>query len=237
MIQKRKPRKASNAWLTTFADLTSLMITFFVLLFSMKDVDVKKWQEISGSLSGSLTFTPVEQVKYEANQTDKATFAQADRLTYLQAVLERRFNEDDVLRNATLIHNQQQKTLTIIVPNRLLFDVAAADLNAAGEEAIGTLGSLLQHLDNAIVVGGHSDPSPIRGSARYETNWELSMMRALGVLKKLRASGVVAPMKALGFADSRFHMINSELSKTERYRAARRVEIVIESKASTEKSF
>ena len=237
MIQKRKPRKASNAWLATFADLTSLMITFFVLLFSMKDVDIEKWQKISGSLAGSLTFTPVEKVDYQANQTEMASFAKANRLTYLQAVLERRFKEDEVLREASLRYNQQEKTLTIIVPNRLLFDVASADLKVAGEEAIGILASLLQHLDNSIAVHGHSDPTPIRGSARYETNWELSMMRALGVLKKLRTGGVVAPMKALGFADSRFYMINSGLSKRERYQTARRVEVVIDSKASTEKSF
>lgn len=237
MIKKRRPRKASNAWLTTFADLTSLMITFFVLLFSMKDVDVERWQEISGTLSGALTFSPVEQVQYATDDVNQATFAQADKLAYLRAILERRFAEDDVLRDARLLYNQDEDTLTIIVPNDLLFQVASADLNADGVAAVSTLGSLLQHLDNAITVSGYSDPSPIQGSARYETNWELSMMRAVGVLNKLRSAGVVAPMKALGFADSRFYMINSNLSKKKRYREARRVEVVIDRQANTEKSF
>lgn len=237
MIYTRKSRKTSNAWLTTFADLTSLMITFFVLLFSMKDLDVKRWQEISGSLSGALTFTPVEQVDYASDDIDQATFAQADQLTYLMAILKKRFLEDGVLRDAALDYNEEQEKLTIIVPNHLLFDVGSADLNDAGNLAIARLGSLLQHLDNAITVRGHSDPTPIKGSTRYQTNWELSMMRAVGVLKKLRASGVIAPMKALGFADSRFHMIKSELSQQQRYQAARKVEIVIDKIASKERSF
>lgn len=237
MIRKRARQKVSNAWLTTFADLTSLMITFFVLLFSMKDVDVKKWQEISGALSGSLTFTPVEQVQYATDDVNQATFAQADQLTYLRAILERRFQEDNVLREASLRYSPAEEKLTIVVPSRLLFGVASADLSDEGDVAISTLGSLLQHLDNAITVSGHSDPTPIQGSTRYETNWELSMMRAIGVLNKLRSSGVVAPMKALGFADSRFYMIDSGLSENERYQAARRVEIVIDQEASTEKSF
>lgn len=237
MIRKRTSRKASNAWLTTFADLVSLMITFFVLLFSMKEMDVEQWNKISGALSGSVTFTPVEQVEYASDDVNQATFAQADQLTYLQAILKKRFAEDSVLREAELIYNETQKNLTIVVPNQLLFEVASADLSAAGSPALSKLGSLLQHLDNAITVRGYSDPSPIQGSARYETNWELSMMRAIGVLNKLRISGVVAPMKALGFADSRFYMIDSSLSKNERYRAARRVEIVIAQEANTEKSF
>ena len=237
MIRKRRPQKASTAWLTTFADLTSLMITFFVLLFSMKDVDAKRWQEISGALAGSLTFTPVEQVQFSSDDVNQATFTQGDKLSYLKAILQKRFNEDRVLSEATLNHDTKENTLTILIPNRMLFSVASSDLSAAGDAAIGTLGSLLQNLDNAITVRGHTDPSPIKGSSRYETNWELSMLRAIGVLNKLRNSGVVAPMEALGLADSRFHMIDSRLDKNARYRAARRVEIVIDQKANTEKTF
>lgn len=234
MIKKKKYQKASTAWLTTFADLASLMITFFVLLFSMKDVDVKRWQEISGALAGSLTFTPVEQVQFSTDDVDQATFTQGDQLSYLRAILQKRFDEDAVLREARLNHDTQQDTLTIIIPNQLLFNLASSDLIPAGQEAIAKLGSLLQHLDNAITVRGHSDPSPVSGSSRYETNWELSMLRALGVLNKLRSAGVVAPMEAIGLADSRFHMVDSSLSKDARYKAARRVEIVIDKKANTE---
>ena len=58
------------------------------------------------------------------------------------------------------------------------------------------------------------------------------MLRAVGVLKKLRATGVVSPMQALGYADSRFDMIQSDLPVTMRYLKARRVEIII-GKATT----
>ena len=40
------------AWLLTFADLISLLITFFVLLYSMKVVDTQKWEEMKGSFAG-----------------------------------------------------------------------------------------------------------------------------------------------------------------------------------------
>lgn len=235
MIQKNMRKKPSTAWLATFADLASLMITFFVLLFSMKNVDVERFQDISGALSGALAFTSVQQADFSGGVVEQTQVLRADQLTYLQAILQQRFAEDEILKEAELVYDKKAETLTILIPSTLLFDVGGATLQIQGEEAIDRLGSLLQYLDNSIMVGGHTDPTPIEGSPLYETNWELSMMRAIGVLKKLRSSGIVAPMQALGFADSRFNMVDSELPIEQRYAKARRVEVVIDQKATNTK--
>ena len=46
--------KASNAWMVIFADLTALLLTFFVLLFSMSSVNVAEWEEVISSFSTRL---------------------------------------------------------------------------------------------------------------------------------------------------------------------------------------
>lgn len=237
MFVKATRKKPSAAWLATFADLASLLITFFVLLFSMKDIDLERFEEISGALSGALAFTPVEDVQFVGGETDKASFAQANQLTYLQAILHQRFQDDSILKEAALIYDKKEKTLTVQIPSFLLFDVGDAQLKPSGAKAVGKLGGILQHLDNGIMVGGHTDPTPLEDGSSYETNWELSMARAIGVLKKLRSSGVVAPMQALGFADSRLAMLDSKQPLDQRYAKARRVDIVIDQTATnTEKA-
>ena len=216
----------SDAWLITFADLVSLLITFFVLLFSMKNIDAQRWQDIRGALSGALSFEELTQKNVDTDNIETITLIQADNLAYLKAILEQRFKSDATLREASLTLNPLGDELRISVPSRLLFKTGSATLVPQGDDAIGRLGDMLRNIDNSIVVAGHTDPVPIQGGV-YETNWELSMLRAVGVLKKLRATGVVSPMQALGYADSRFDMIQSDLPVTMRYLKARRVEIII----------
>jgi len=145
--------------------------------------------------------------------------------------LGQRFKSDDVLKEATMVIRDRGDELRITVPSRLLFKTGSASLMPQGDDAIGRLGDMLRNIDNSIIIAGHTDPVPIQGGV-YESNWELSMLRAVGVLKKLRATGVVSPMQALGYADSRFDMIQSDLPVTMRYLKARRVEIII-GKATT----
>lgn len=225
-MPKKKRTPASADWLITFADLVSLLITFFVLLFSMKNIDGQRWQDIKGALSGALAFEEITDQNVNTDNIETIDLAQADNLTYLKAILQQRARADAVLREATLRVSPKGDELRISVPSRLLFETGSADLLPQGQDAIGRLGDMLKNIDNSIVIAGHTDPVPIQGG-KYETNWELSMMRAVGVLKKLRATGVVSPMQALGYADSKFDMIQSNLPVSIRYLKARRVEIII----------
>jgi len=226
LIQHKKNATPSDAWLVTFADLVSLLITFFVLLFAMKNIDGQRWEDIKGALSGALSFEETVDHNVQANNIETLNLIKADSLTYLRAILQERFKADAVLREATLDLNPFGDELKIALPSHLLFKTGSATLVAQGDEAIGRLGDMLRNIDNSIIIAGHTDPVPIQGGV-FETNWELSMLRAVGVLKKLRTTGVVAPMQALGYADSRFDMIQSNLPVSMRYLKARRVEVII----------
>lgn len=225
---KVKEPAGPPAWMLTFADLVSLLICFFVLLFSMKDSNKEKWDEIKGSLAGAFDMTlQVYTPRPDLLDTiPRIEIKQADDLGYLQQLLNKRFSDDPLLRQMET-SRVNEKHLLVSMPSRLLFESSTADLVESGKEAINKVGDVLRHIDNHVIVAGHTDPVPIFTST-YPTNWELSILRAASVADQLKASGVAQHIGVRGYASSRYHKIDATLSQQERYRQARRVELIIE---------
>ena len=85
------PEPPSMDWLLTFADLVSLLITFFVLLYSMKVVDVQKWDELKGSFSGVFSIRePIYKVSPDKDTSvEKIDPLKSDSLEYVEKLLSR----------------------------------------------------------------------------------------------------------------------------------------------------
>ena len=72
MPLRKKSGPPSDSWLVTFADLVSLLITFFVLLFSMKNINTQRWQDIRGALSGALAFEEINQQNVDTDNIESS---------------------------------------------------------------------------------------------------------------------------------------------------------------------
>lgn len=228
--QPPKPTPPSTAWLLTFADLVSLMITFFVMLYAMKTVDLHRWNEIRGAISGALKMTEGHTVIESRDRSvERITFLAGDNLDYIQNLLRRRFDDDSLLRTAKLQRNTEDDTLSIILPSGLLFNAGDTRMLSNARPALVVVADLLRNLENPLMIVGHTDPTPIQSSA-YPTNWELSMMRAMAVRDILREVGVASPIRVQGLADSRFEDIPAGQPNSLRYAQARRVEIKLSSR-------
>lgn len=225
-----KPTAPSKAWLLTFADLISLLITFFVMLYAMKAVDVKKWEEISGSITGAMRIAapnaPVDMLRDKT--TERISIRQADNLDYVQNILRQRLADNFILSQINVVRNIPNNTLDIILPAGVLFNPGSADIRGEAQEALQVLANLLRYLDNQIIVSGHTDPTPIRNA--YPSNWELSMARAVSVASVLKSSGVTSAMRIQAYGSSRFDALPSDLSVAEKMFRARRVELSISAK-------
>jgi chemotaxis protein MotB len=235
MDEQNTPKQGespSNAWMLTFADLISLLITFFVMLYAMKVVDSEKWEDIKGALSGALKFTDqvMRFTPTEKKQVDQIVLREADNLDYLQTLLQTQFAFDPVLKTAEMVRDLDLETLTIVLPNHLLFSSGSAEIIAEGRTAILRMGEVLRNLGNQMEVAGHTDPVPV-ASAAYPSNWELSMMRALSVTQLLHTSGVTEPIISRGYGESRYNNIDPTLPQAERLQKARRVEVIIKLKS------
>ena len=229
-------KKPSMDWLLTFADLISLLITFFVLLYSMKVVDTQRWDEMKGTFSGVFSVREAVIVK----QPDKTTTVEkvdarvADNLDYIQSLLMKRFKENEVLRFASVVRDEELDRLTITLPSSILFDSGGVELKEGAQQAMLLLGEVMLYLDNRIEVGGHTDPYPV-SNAEFPTNWELAMQRSIKVASNLEEQGVPGPVVAVSYAASRFDQLDKNLTAEERYEKARRVDVIIHGNAAMEK--
>lgn len=221
------PEPPNMAWMLTFADLVSLLITFFVLLFSMKSVDTQRWDVLVGELSG--IFAREERIIQtkpdETYSLEKVQVVEADPLSYIENLLQTRFRADPVLSQVKTRRDTKEDVLHITLPSYLLFDSGSAVLNKDGDAAIMQVADMIRHLDNRIDVAGHTDPTLVL-SADFPSNWELGMLRSLAVVDLMVARGVPHPT-ALSYGSSRINEIPLDMGLLERNQQARRVEILI----------
>ncbi len=217
--------RSSQAWLVTFTDLVSLMLTFFVLLFSMSSVNVDRWEEMTDTLSQSLNPTKTPPILTPTAEFNVGTIfrRQAINLDYLQGIIEETVSHDETLREAQLIRMEDR--LVVALPGDILFRPGQAIMTGQARQTMFALGGLLRNIGNRIGVNGHSDPGPPAGAA-YASNWELSMARAVAVANALRRSGYGDEISAYGFSDSRYTEL-PDMEEEDRRALARRVDIVI----------
>jgi len=216
---------AERAWLVTFTDLVSLMLTFFVLLFSMSNVNVGDWQNIIDSLSRTLRPTPEKIVKAQTATFNIGTIyrRQAIDLNYLSSVIEEGIKDIELLSDTQVMLLEDR--LVIALPGDLLFQPGRAEMTERAREAMFVFGGLLGNIDNEIGVNGHTDPAPPAGSD-YASNWELSTGRAATVANALRAAGYKNDIIAFGYAASRYGQLPRVADEVRRA-LARRVDIVV----------
>jgi chemotaxis protein MotB len=226
------------AWLLTFADLISLLITFFVLLYSMKVVDTQKWEEMKGSFAGVFSIREPVVTTPPDQQTaiEKIDPFEADNLDYIEGILMQSFSQDPLLKDTTMSRDREKDRLIVSVPSSLVFESNEDALLQEGLRAVQNLGDTLRHLDNRIAVAGHTDPFPIK-SDKFPSNWELGMARSAQIADVILSRGVRGPIRIISFADSRFGQIDRGLPISKRYAISRRVEVIIYGEKDSELPF
>ncbi len=225
---KRKVKRAAQPpWMLTFADLMSLLLAFFVLLFSMSQIKVDSWQAVVDAVNRQRNpFNSATEIRPDADRNvSKVIESRSYDLGYLETVIGEKLRSDPVLANS--IVQRLGDRLIVSLSSDMLFDDDDAELTRRAKQATFVLGDVLRTVGNAIEVDGHTDPKPIVGRSNYPSQWELTLSRAVSVAAALRAAGYSRQIAAYGYADSRFSDISTNLSFAQRYRLARRVDVVI----------
>lgn len=222
---EQEDHKSTQSWLITFTDLVSLMLTFFVLLFAMSNVQVGQWKNVIDSLSRSLSPALNQKTAQATANFNIGTIfrKRAIDLDYLDAVLQEHLNNDKLLQDAKLILLDDR--LIVALPGDLLFPPDSAVMKPKALAAMFSLGGIFRNIGNQIAVNGHTDPTPPAGKV-YTSNWELSMARAAAVTNALRRAGYEDNIIAFGYAASQYGQL-PKLGKAARHALARRVDIVV----------
>ncbi len=217
----------STKWMTTFADLLSLLLTFFILLFAMSEIKKEEWEELTASLKGRLNPADiiVSQDITDVPPSPRIDVKSALNLTYVYNLLQKQLG-DVVGKDVTLV--QEDGRILVQLSSDASFKSSSAEFSSKGLPVIRVVASAVAKLSNKIEVLGHTDPRPIN-TRDYPSNWELSVARAYAVAQEIRGAGYPKPVDVYGMASGRYDSSDKAqgLSEKARFRLARRVDIVI----------
>lgn len=189
---------AGRAWLLTFCDLICLLLTFFVMLYAMRDPDPHRFRSL-----GPVVPAAVQPSGVGAEPPDAAfAIERLERgrvvdLDYLGRVVEAQIRRTPDL--AAVRVQRRPEGLVLSLPADLLFDPGAAELSGEGAAVLGLLGRVAGTVGNALDVVGHADPTP--AGSRWISNWELSLARAASVAALLRQAGYERDITLRGHGD------------------------------------
>ena len=227
MSRKRKPKKEvkTDAWLATYGDMVTLVLTFFVLLYSFSSVNEKKLKEISAALTsllgGGTTGEAIldggngilEEVAPETDDIQDSTFTKVSE-----------FLKENGLQDVAQIKTDE-RGIIIELNDKILFESGKSDLIPQSKEVLDKISSLLATLDNGFIIEGHTDDIPIN-NYKFNDNWDLSSARAVSVIRYFtQVKGLdSAKFQSAGYGEFKPLVDNS----TEENRAKnRRVNILI----------
>ncbi|MCC9624108.1 OmpA family protein [Thalassospira sp. MA62] len=230
---RKEEHKGPPPWMLSLADLISLLLTFFVMLFAMSKVKIDRWDEVVDALSQSISPSPVEETdEPTANMNIPRVYRKpAMNLDYLSAVIDDAIEDNSVLGEATMSRDADK--LVISLPGDLFFVAGSSDMTDRARQALFVLGGVLGNIGNRVGVQGHTDPRPVSGRGLFASNWELSLARAAAVANQLKNSGYTDYINIYGFAASRYDQLPEVADEDARYRMARRVDVVIEPNAGS----
>ncbi len=197
-----RPAGSPNAWMVTFTDLVALMLTFFVLLYSMSSLDVVKWQNLTGSLAESLDSVEESEVVEPKAQLDikPVRSVPGTDLDYLSNVLFERLEDDEILKDAGFVN--QGNRLIVSLPDALLFEENSLELGLKAERTISALGGVFRSLSNSVEIVGYptEDLKTDAANAEKEAVWTETLGRAIHLARLLEDTGYAGSIRPRGVA-------------------------------------
>ncbi|WP_417452145.1 OmpA/MotB family protein [Kordiimonas sp.] len=227
MLSPVKKRDIAAApWILTFADLLSLLLTFFVLVFSMNAIQFDSWKSVVQTMSEE--FNPnrprVEVRPHDTPESIMTRHIPGLNLSYLEALLRRQLALVPLFQDAE-VHLVGDNVI-ISLPASLMFERKKAVLAPDATRALRQLAGALVQIRNKLQVVGYTDAAPV-SSGEFRSNWELSLTRARTVAGLLADAGYRQSISVLGYADTRLQDLNVTLSAKSRYEWSERIDIVL----------
>lgn len=227
MARKRKERESLQGnWLTSYGDMVTLLLCFFVLLYAMSRMDVARFQRVADSMKQSFgtDALPMGSTGRQSGGVVTTEVIDQEQLRQIHEQISLKITEAG-LEHAITLEMDEEGLLVRMSTDEVLFDLGKTDLKPVAIGFLDSLGTMLVPVANHITVEGHTDNLPI-SNTRFPTNWELSTARASAVIRFFIERHHMDParLRASGYADMRPRFPND--TEDHRY-CNRRVEVLI----------
>lgn len=201
---------ADETWLIPYADLLTLLLALFIVLYAMSSVDNKKFEDMSKAFNiafstgvGVLDNTTVvetgqqmddankdkkrsddeDQKKKEEKERQALMQQEQEDLEKLKKQIDQYIQSNGLTTQLDTKLNQSQLMLTI--SDNALFPSGSATLKPDSRSLAGAVANMLkQYPEYEIIVAGHTDDQPI-SNREFSNNWELSFQRAYNFMEIL----------------------------------------------------
>lgn len=202
------------AWITTFSDLMSLLLTFFVLLFSMASLNEQKFKQVLESIQSALGVEQVPQAgtREGLEMLSKESKAQPDAVDELGGMVQKELDqiksevEEFIMKNklgGQVRAEVDGRGAVITISDVVIFPVGEAEVTPSGLKVLDKIVDILKQFPYRVRVEGHTDNIPIH-TPKYPSNWELSTARAARIVRYFIEHGIDPQrLSAEGFAHYR----------------------------------
>ncbi len=211
-------------WLLTYADMITLMLALFIILFAMSTISRVKVQAFAKQVSAG--FNNVWTVNQPPNggANGEASFEASSSIPAIARELEK-FVKKNHLENQVQIHAQARGLVITLLSDKSYYDSGSAVMRPETLHILDQIAPLLKRNGNEIAVEGNTDNVPISTSS-YPTNWELSAARAVGVARHLVEADGISPTRVSAAGYGEFRPRNANGTEEQRQQN-RRVDIVL----------
>ncbi|AZB42540.1 flagellar motor protein MotB [Bacillus sp. FJAT-42376] len=238
--RKRKEKHEEHmdeSWLIPYADLLTLLLALFIVLFAMSSIDANKFQMLARAFNSTfeggtgimeypspLPDGEMEELDVTKTEPKEQQDQEHEKLKEAEKKINDYISKKGL--NDKLKTSLTDEGLLITINNDILFESGSVYVRKRDEDLAKEISQLLvMEPPRSIIVSGHTDNIPIQ-NAQYDSNWELSVMRAVEFMKLLLTNPSLSPelFSAKGYGE--FKPISSNKT-TEGRQKNRRVEILI----------
>lgn len=231
---KKRDNKQDNGspgWMATYGDMMTLLLCFFVLLYSMSVIDVDRFSMIIATLQAKLG------VLDGGRSINRQDFLQGTRRQDFFEQLELAQREFEQLHDEIVIFLEEEgirgevevsfspEGLVIRFLGRVLFDLGRAEIKEDALNILERLSDFLRVITNEVSIEGHTDNWPIT-TTEFPSNWELSTARATTVLRYFIEEQGLDPIRFFASGYGEYRPIKPN-DNPENRAINRRVEIII----------
>jgi chemotaxis protein MotB len=208
-------------WMVTYADMLTLLLVLFIVLYAISSLNTDKFAELKASLSNAFGNgqSPVlnggtgpvdgssmtqQAQNLSANSINKMPSSQLKVVTADQTAVQKEIDEFNKIKAAikaslherhqdgTAAFSIDQRGLVVtLVTNELVFAGNSAVLEPEGGVILSAVAPALVHIDNELQVDGHTNQQNV-STAPYPSGWELSSARASSVVRFLISDGHIS---------------------------------------------
>lgn len=231
-MRARKPKvvkENSERWLLTYADLITLLMIFFILLYAMSTTNTRKFQDLTGALRQAFNNGQYEDITLGGSPGNPHTLSgtikgkpaiKTPKKDPELAKLVRMIG----LPTSVVTVSRSREGIVLSLAGNFLFYPGDTHLKPESHTLLTRVSAVLGHMPNTIRIEGNTDAQG--GTTSYSSSWALSAMRAVSIVQYLSTTGGINPHRLQAEGLGEFNPVATNATAQGRAKN-RRADIVI----------